>query len=1213
MPDTPETERTNFVLKNLSTNDKIIIRLSVSDSLMPDAQDNLIAWADTIVDSLKANPGEEFIKEIFYKIDDSKIAETYSFVLENLPLYLNEPDYRRLDSIASPEGIKSALGQIKRDLVSPLGFIYKKSLIADPLQISKRVFSELKLNVVDSLYTLYNDYIFSKDGKSLLIFLTSANSISQTAKNEVLAVALENTIKNVTERSGGKLVSTSFGAAIVGVSNAQQIKKDSYLSSAVSIILILLLLGLFFKNIRSLFLILLPVVFGVIFSLSLLFLIKGTISVIAIGAGSVILGIAINYSLHFLVHYKHSGSVKRTIKELVSPLLVGSVTTVGAFLSLLFVSADALNDFGLFSALALSGTILFVLVFIPHFVKETTSESSHYPAFFDRISDVQFDKNKWVILIIVLLTLVFGFFSTRLSFESDMNKISYMTKEQKAAFNELSGLTNLTQKSIIHVSEGHNPDEALRNYESAKVKIDSLVKTGEIASVSGVGNMLLSDSLQLRKIQRWNSFWENKRQLAFQAFNNQSVQMGFRENTFVAFLNSTEKKNTVKTIDELLAGASFSSGYVINKPDRSLIISLLYISPQNEEIVKRTLSNQSGTFVFDRASTTKATIGILSKDFNFVLVVCALLVLAFLTISFGRFELSLLTFIPMIIGWIWILGLMAIFDVKFNIVNIILATFIFGLGDDYSIFIMEGAIHEHASKRKILKSYKLAVILSALTMFIGIGSLIFAKHPAMKSLAQVTIIGMVSVVVISYTVLPFFYRWLVSWNGKKRIIPVTGRNLFNSVYAFMVFLFGSIILSIIGFFLFKVTKPTDRKKLLFHKYLQITTRFVVKHLPNVKTTLVNKSGEDFTKPAVIICNHQAHIDLMLIMMLSPRIVILTNEWVWNSPFYGNIVKYLDFYPVANGIENSMEPLSRLVDKGYSIMIFPEGTRSPDCSINRFHRGAFYLAEQLNLDIVPVIIHGMGHVLPKADFMLRKGAVRVEILDRITPENKNYGETYLQRAKQIRRMYTEIYKGLASMIETPDYYADKVFHNYIYKGTSVSSQMRFDLIKHKNYNHLISLLPDQGNVLVLGTGIGTFPLLLSMAKPELIITAVEENEDKVAIAQNCASLTERISYILSSPYEFETTQKFTAVVMVDYLSGCNESQQLQIIQNCMDYADYIILSDIDYTMLQKLRLKLTGNELLNRSKIRLSSLEQLSEKLCFSISQTGDIFALSKMA
>ena len=143
------------------------------------------------------------------------------------------------------------------------------------------------------------------------------------------------------------------------------------------------------------------------------------------------------------------------------------------------------------------------------------------------------------------------------------------------------------------------------------------------------------------------------------------------------------------------------------------------------------------------------------------LYICGLIVFVFLFFSFGRVEIAAITFVPLAVGWVWILGLMSIFDIKFNIVNIILATFIFGQGDDYTIFITEGLIHEYTYGRKMLANVKKSILLSATILLIAVGSLIFAKHPAMHSLAELTIIGMATVVLCAYMLPPLIYKWLV--------------------------------------------------------------------------------------------------------------------------------------------------------------------------------------------------------------------------------------------------------------------------------------------------------------------------------------------------------------------------------------------------------------------------------------------------------------------
>ena len=125
--------------------------------------------------------------------------------------------------------------------------------------------------------------------------------------------------------------------------------------------------------------------------------------------------------------------------------------------------------------------------------------------------------------------------------------------------------------------------------------------------------------------------------------------------------------------------------------------------------------------------------------------------------------------------------------IKFNIVNIILATFIFGQGDDYTIFITEGLLYEYTYGKRMLKNYRNSVILSGILMFIGIGTLIFAKHPAMRSLAEVAIIGMVTVVLMACYLPPIIFGWLTKKKGKLREVPLTLKRLIYTFLTLLVF------------------------------------------------------------------------------------------------------------------------------------------------------------------------------------------------------------------------------------------------------------------------------------------------------------------------------------------------------------------------------------------------------------------------------------------
>jgi len=556
-----------------------------------------------------------------------------------------------------------------------------------------------------------------------------------------------------------------------------------------------------------------------------------------------------------------------------------------------------------------------------------------------------------------------------------------------------------------------------------------------------------------------------------------------------------------------------AENYISTNKDKTLIYTIVNETPNTSNVLNSFNTPNSPIFTFDDSSIAEKLVNALSNDFNNVLYICSFIVFVFLLFTFGQLEITLLTFIPLTVGWVWILGLMTVFDLKFNIVNIILATFIFGQGDDYTIFVTEGLIYEYTYAKKMLASFKNSIILSASILFIAIGMLIFAKHPAMRSLAEVTIVGMSSVVMCAYLFPPLIFRYLTVKKGKTREVPWTLMRFLRMSHSFMVFLIGSLFITIYGFILFGFRNKTNEKnKLHYHRLLQWAADFVIRRVPGVKFRYENLSGETFDKPAVIISNHQSHLDLMCLMMLTPKLIILTNDWVWNSPFYGRLIRYADFYPVSNGIESSLAQLSEVVNRGYSIVIFPEGTRSADSNIGRFHRGAFYLAETLNLDIIPVFLHGVGHVLPKNDFLLRKGQMTVQVRERITPADSRFSADYSIRAKQIRQYYCKTFTEISKKIEIPDYFKSFVLHNYMYKGLEVWNGAKKELKEIKTMKTI-----DEKTVLIENNGYGVYSFLYAFSHKDIQVIAVEDDEEKVAIAKNCAGIPKNLKIYKSTDY------------------------------------------------------------------------------------------------
>ena len=150
---------------------------------------------------------------------------------------------------------------------------------------------------------------------------------------------------------------------------------------------------------------------------------------------------------------------------------------------------------------------------------------------------------------------------------------------------------------------------------------------------------------------------------------------------------------------------------------------------------------------------------------------------------------------------------------------------------------------------------------------------------------------------------------------------------------------------------------------------------------------------------------------------------------------GSLVRRSGFVCTENGMEENIKLFSRLREEGCSILVFPEGTRSEDCSILKFKSGAFSLAGELGMDVLPIVLFGPGEVLPKGEHILRRGKVIVEVKDRVTVSSlETYGPRPLKQAQAFRRYYEDEYANLKDKAYSDaSFKASRIKDNNLYKS------------------------------------------------------------------------------------------------------------------------------------------------------------------------------------
>lgn len=659
--------------------------------------------ADTLVQAVRhftEGIGDDSQFSMMSELDLEQVSQAMDFVYSHIPFFLTARDYEHFDSLlADPGFVARQVANDKQSLLFPVAGLWQENFQRDPLNLFSPVVSRQQTGTMP--FESYDGHIFTPDMQQALVLLRSPYGASETEHNAELTDLLQHTADS-TMQTFPQVDVRFLGGPVIAVGNARQIKTDSLLAISLAVALIVILLFIVFRRTWSLLLIVLSIAWGWLFAMGALAVIHDSVSVIVIGISSVIMGIAVNYPLHLIAHLQHASNVRDALKEIVMPLVVGNITTVGAFLALLPLESVALRDLGLFSSLLLIGTILFVLLYLPHLIPQGSNIKHHPSSIIHHTSSIIHHPSPTIVVLIVGLTLVFAWFSLQTSFDDNMNHINYLTSQQRedmAYFQQLMPQVEHPAEGMVYV-----------------LKED--------------GQRFCSPREQTQCLQRWNDFTARHADHLQQQVAEAARKEGFAPDTFDDFSELLTMRYAPLPVDS-----------------------------------------------FDIRSVQTSIATRLSDDFNYIGWVCGCIVFFFLWFSLGSIELALLSFLPMAVSWIWILGIMAILGIQFNVVNVILATFIFGQGDDYTIFMTEGCQYEYAYRKKMLASYKHSIILSALIMFIGIGTLILAKHPALRSLAEVTIVGMFSVVLMAFLFPPLIFRWLVyDRQGRERTVPITLRH-----------------------------------------------------------------------------------------------------------------------------------------------------------------------------------------------------------------------------------------------------------------------------------------------------------------------------------------------------------------------------------------------------------------------------------------------------
>lgn len=726
--------------------------------------------------------------EAIGSIDLSMASGVSAEIISILPQLLPDTIYDNLGKTVV-DRIDRRFAAARRLMAMPGGNMALTTLADDPPGLSAPYLPALSSGGVRSeSYAVVNGHFFTPDTSFAIVVGRSPYGAGESGRNADLVRAWRKYAAEVSAVTGTRILVT--GGPVIASDNASVLKKDSLSLISLSLLLMTGVLAWAFRSFRRIALVLVSIGWGWLMAMAVVSLAFDSVSIIVVAMASVVFGIAVNYPLHVIDHLVRASDRREAFAEIVPPLLTGNITTAGAFLVLLLLDSPAMKTLGLFGAVMLAATIAFVVILLPLILGRPKTSQTEYSV--NREQDATNAsmsgdrshkplhnheshgrrRSKWLgrsfALLTVLLTLVFGFFSLDLRFDPDVSALSYKSPEQKEIFSRTDISAPQDSGLCIAVS-GNSRQQAVDRFFEFRPDI---IPDGAVAS-SDTGiplpSVIVSTATGKDRVAAHNRMCASKKDSIREALFSACGKYGLDSAAFEDYPGRFCSPAAFVPLDSLktLVSGPISPYLFKLDGDRHILAFNIYPPENDADSLADAINTRFSAKEYEGAVTAfrpRSIMPSLSKsladNFNFVGWMCGFIVFAFLWASFRSLKVAVTAFMPMVIAWIWILGIMRLAGMEFNVVTIILATFIFGQGDDYTIFITEGLLSRRRNGRDLLPDYRRSVLISSVMLFLGMGVLLFAAHPALRSLGAVTLIGMVSVVFMAWLIPPAMMRLL---------------------------------------------------------------------------------------------------------------------------------------------------------------------------------------------------------------------------------------------------------------------------------------------------------------------------------------------------------------------------------------------------------------------------------------------------------------------
>jgi uncharacterized protein len=707
------------------------------------------------------------------KINLADMSAAYTQLQAQLPTLLGPNELRQLEPRLTPTALEKRLAWLKQAMTQPQGMMFERVAQTDPAGISDAVSARLRdLQAGAGGARIVGGYITSADGRHVLLSATPGFRSSETAKSAPVIAAVLNAARSVEQEFPPGAVKISVtGAHRSALDNATMIRSDTARTSIVATVGIAALIILACRRRWLALLALVPVLFGGLGAVTVFYLTGDRVSAVALGCGSMLIGVAVDYGIYIVYQLDDSPppnrpKLARAVAGLAPALMFGALTTMAAFFVMFLSPVSGHRQLGLFGALGVGLAALFAIFILPVFIPLQPADGLRplpLTALLQRVFDWRSRNTRLVLPALILFTLLCAAGVSRLKFDGDLARLNGVTAATRQDEQSVRKTWGQALSLTTIVVGGATRDDALMKNERVFAVLKTLRDQKVVESFSSVAPLMPSAQTRQANLRAWQDFWSPARQSILRdSLAAAGAKLGFRAGAFAPFLETISRAASAATTQRSPALDRLTADFWSERDGRFFVTTLVKAANTEEfqQVHTAVKAAVPGALLLNKAALAADITQVARRALPIFGFLVAGLNAVLIYLLLGRLELVLVTLLPMAAGIFWTLGTLGLLGLPVDAANFVFVIFVFGVGGDYSLFLVLSELEPLRGFPERTAATGGAVTMCALTSLLGTGVLVLAHHPALFSVGLTALLGISYSLLATLFLVPLSVRWL---------------------------------------------------------------------------------------------------------------------------------------------------------------------------------------------------------------------------------------------------------------------------------------------------------------------------------------------------------------------------------------------------------------------------------------------------------------------